>query len=299
MQNKKEKPEEEEEYDEEEAKIISETKAKGYCYFKNDQTSEVKSLIGDITPKALSAIPHPPSSGSSSGSDNPTSTPQPLSTVTTAGIEGVSMSSWNHAGTWEERDMTLFCTNRLSALCLQASVTLEAGWPTSSSGGDSSTALDSALQAMNSSLSDMGKTDTADTMSQLTALSAAMSRVQAKVTSAHKVEGEAQIVMARGKKRHMYDFELELHIEVTIDDMMGGAGVGEDGSNMSPTTKPKRFKGSIHLLDVCPDSTLEHHTEWKKPLPANLKDRVNSAASQLSKDVLQQLRLFDAEYKSM
>lgn len=30
----------------------------------------------------------------------------------------MKISSWNHAGTWEEKDMTEFSKNRITALCL-------------------------------------------------------------------------------------------------------------------------------------------------------------------------------------
>jgi len=154
---------------------------------------------------------------------------------------------------------------------------------------------------MNTSLGGISKGggDTGDAMSQLTALSATMSKAEAKVTSAHKVEGEAQIVMARGKKRHMYDFQLELYIEVVIEDVMGGMGVGADGTDKVPENKPKKFKGTIHLPEVSPDSSMEYRTEWKKSLPANIKNRVNAAANELSKKLIQQLQVFDSEYKSM
>ena len=34
----------------------------------------------------------------------------------------MKMSSWNHAGTWEEKDMTEFSKSRITSLCLDAEV---------------------------------------------------------------------------------------------------------------------------------------------------------------------------------
>lgn len=44
------------------------------------------------------------------------------------------------------------------------------------------------------------------------------------------IEGEAQIVMARGKKRFIYDFNVMLDIEVITDDLRGD---GEEGKGSS------------------------------------------------------------------
>ena len=34
--------------------------------------------------------------------------------------EGMKVSSWNHAGTWEEKDMTEYSIIRIKSLCLDA-----------------------------------------------------------------------------------------------------------------------------------------------------------------------------------
>jgi activator of HSP90 ATPase len=48
----------------------------------------------------------------------------------------------------------------------------------------------------------------------------------AELEGVKSVEGEAQIVMARGKKRFIYDFNVVLDIEITTDDLQGD---GEEG----------------------------------------------------------------------
>jgi hypothetical protein len=103
-------PEEEEEYDEEDSKILAETKKKGYCYFKNEQSSELKALIGDITPKAYVA----PSDGHAS-----TDLSKSVEDQNEPESEAMKVSSWNHAGTWEEKDMSQFAKDRLTALCIE------------------------------------------------------------------------------------------------------------------------------------------------------------------------------------
>jgi tetratricopeptide (TPR) repeat protein len=70
-------------------------------YFHNELTEEAKQLIGDIAPKKL---------------DPATSAPAPVS-------GGGDKSSWNHAGTWEERDVTSWAKESLKEFLLKATYT--------------------------------------------------------------------------------------------------------------------------------------------------------------------------------
>jgi len=62
-------------------------------FFNNDMTDEQKALIGDIAPKAID------------------STPQPIAAVARKASDGAS--SWNKAGTWEEKDTSEWCKQTL------------------------------------------------------------------------------------------------------------------------------------------------------------------------------------------
>jgi len=88
--------------DEEDSNIFTKSDAvRGYkivdgkktSYFHNEQTEEVKKLIGDIAPKRIST------------------TPVPL--VTNNGAKSESTSAWNKAGTWEEKDHTKYAQELL------------------------------------------------------------------------------------------------------------------------------------------------------------------------------------------
>lgn len=68
-------------------------------FFHNEQTEEVKRLIGDITPKMIS--PTTASTNSSKASDKNT-------------------SAWNKAGTWEEKDVSSWAQDQLTAMLLLA-----------------------------------------------------------------------------------------------------------------------------------------------------------------------------------
>ena len=193
------------------SKIINETTSKGYCYFKRELPSEEQQLIGDITPKAASP--------------SPTLAPTPISPADVPSSNGgVTASSWNHAGTWEERDMTASVKDKLKEMCVGVDVSLEGGM------GGGGQALEEALKSM-----DMASSQ-ADPMASIERMSAALSTVRASVTEASKVEGDAQIVLARGKKRHCFDFNMTLKFEVVLEDMGGDA------------SKNKKFKGILEVL---------------------------------------------------
>ena len=59
-------------------------------YFHNELSEEAKNLIGDIAPKKLESAPQPAAAPAANG-----------------------VSSWNQAGTWEERDVTKWATDSL------------------------------------------------------------------------------------------------------------------------------------------------------------------------------------------
>lgn len=117
----------EDEYDEEDAKILAETKAKGYCYFRNEPGHHAPT---DFTPQPVTA---------------PAAAPAAKAAVADGSV-------WNTAGTWEERDMSEYFKQRLQTL--------------------------------------------KEHVKEVTAT------------------GDAQIVIARGKKRHLYDFSVDLLVQI-------------------------------------------------------------------------------------
>ncbi len=112
------KVDDDEQYDDEEAKIIEETKKKGYCYFKKEQSSEVKELIGDITPKAL---------GSADTVVTEINTPPPAVDTSASVVGNSKASSWNFAGTFEAREMTSVATERFKSKLESISFTTDDG----------------------------------------------------------------------------------------------------------------------------------------------------------------------------
>lgn len=187
------------------SKIISETASKGYCYFKRQLPTEESRLIGDITPKAVT----------SELAQAPDSTSVPITTESTTTSGGVTASSWNHAGTWEERDLTQFATDRVKELCSAGRASL---------GGGAESGLEDALKSM-----DMSPNE--DPVASIERMASAMATLHASVTEVKVKDGDAQIVMARGKKRHCFDFSLTIKFEVILQDLSGDE------------SKNKKFKG--------------------------------------------------------
>jgi hypothetical protein len=188
------------------SKIINETTSKGYCYFKRQLPTEESKLIGDITPKAVAA----------DAALMTDSTPQPIAEAS-GSAGGVTASSWNHAGTWEERDLTQFATDRVKELCGGASVSLPGG---------SASGIEDALKSMEMMTND-------DPAASIERMATAMSTLNASVSEVKVKDGDAQIVMARGKKRHCFDFSLTIKFDVVSQDLSGDA------------TKNKKFKGKF------------------------------------------------------
>lgn len=274
------KADEEEEYDEEESKIIAETKAKGYCYFRNELSSEVKTLIGDITPKTVAA------ETSDRDSEGNLSQPQP------ADAEKIAASSWNKAGTWEEREWGE-AKDRLTAFCLEARAIVAGGLT------DDPHNLTSTLNAISSS------TGAADSSAGalLETLEASMASYTARVTKAKSITGDAQIVMARGKKRHIYDFHIELEFEVVVQAQVDPAlaAAVPDGTDKK---KAKKFKGVCTLPEVAPSpavdgSGVDIQITYSKPIPQAYADKINRVNDMLRGDLIMRLIAFETEFKSM
>ena len=147
--------------------------------------------------------------------------------------EKVAASTWNKAGTWEERDMSSFVKDKLNLICN----------PTTAEIGADKVVVTSATS-----------------------------------------EGDAQIVLARSKKRHIYDFNVVVEFEVSLVDSEG---------------KTKKFKGSQTFPEVSPISSYESTITFKKSIPPELKARVDGLVGSLKNNLVENFRRFDFDYKQM
>ena len=279
---------EEEEYDEEESKIIAETKAKGYCYFRNELSSEVKTLIGDITPKTLAAA-------DTSGRESDGSLSQAPPAAGADDNKIVAASSWNTAGTWEEKEMTQEAKDRLTAFCLEARAAVAGGLM------DDPQNLTSTLDALSSNTAGGAADSSAGAL--LEKLEASMGSYSARVTKAKSITGDAQIVLARGKKRHIYDFNVELEFEVVMEMPVDPSG-SAPASAGAEKKKPKKFKGVCILPEVAPSPAmdgagLEIQITYSKPVSPAYTDKINKVNELLRADLIRRIISFETEFKSM
>jgi len=254
-----------EDYDEEDSKIISETKKKGYCYFNRKLSQEENSLIGDITPKTVSAT-----AGVSLG---PSPAPAPAAANTQVGVGAeskVEASSWNHAGTWEERDLTKVAKDRVSELLGKVD--------TKQSADTSKLAAELGSITMTSEGGEDG--GAGHTAKQQPA-------AYGKVTKVSTVEGDAHIVLARGKKRHIFDLTIDLEVEVEVEYREG------------EEVKSKSYKGTLKLTDASPTSNYDSTVAFKKSIPSQFTGSVNKAVSDLQRHVTNTMKAFELEFKNM
>ena len=279
----------------------------------------MKELIGDISPKALSEEAAIVSTSTEVSSSNAASTSAISSNATSSRVgssvpssestTGIAASSWNHAGTWEERDISGAAIARLKELCLQATSEIN--------GLDQTTAQDSnalleAMESMKSALSSDGTNGLLQQQSTgtgsnnaLEKLSASMSTYRGSIVNVNKCEGEAQIVIARGKKRCVYDFNMTLDFEVVVDNSWqhsaagGAAGAASDTSSSS-SSKPKKFKGSISVPDLSPTMPVELQVTFKKSIPNGaMENKVRAAVDKLKESVTQKIKEFEGEYSNI
>lgn len=232
----------------------------------------MKALIGDISPKAVST----PSSEEADLVANPTGAAD--EGASTSG--SISASSWNHAGTWEERDLSLIAKDRLKELLLQSRAELA---PVDLTQPSALSELTASLQSISASLSEPS--------AALDGLSANMATLRASVTNAKTVEGEAQVIIARGKKRHLFDFNVSLEFEVDIDDKGPEAVV--------PDKKMKKIKGTISIPEVSPTMPLEPSLRFNKALPLRFEKRIKEVGDLLKNAVVAKVKEFETEYTTM
>ena len=183
--------------------------------------------------------------------------------------------------------MSTMAKDRLKALCLSLEhvVPFDIADPS---------ALTAAIDAVNKS---------SDEQSVFDNMNASMSNIRAHVTGTKSLDGEAQIVLARGKKRHIYDFNMTLDFEVTVEPASipgGGSSSAEsDSTDDSSKKAAKKYKGTLQFQEISPNCTIEPVVKFKKEVPYAVEKRVKLAIDGLKSKVCESIRAFESEFKDM
>jgi activator of HSP90 ATPase len=163
------------------------------------------------------------------------------------------LSSWNTAGTWEERTHTKWAEKRISELLVT---------------GDA-----------------IAETDVARVL----------------LTSAKKIEGDATVVMVRGKPRHGFDFSLTLTFECVFKEKSKeDVTDDDDGTDEAFTTIKGTVKVPEASRDVLEDENVDFVCDVDEKKPARRSKEalaVSLVKKSLEPVLLRAFGVLDAELK--
>lgn len=130
------------------------------------------------------------------------------------GSGGSGLSSWNTAGTWEERTHTKWAEGRMAELLVT---------------GDAVAETDSA---------------------------------RVKLTSVKKLEGDATVVMVRGKPRHGFDFSLTLTFECVFKEKSKEDGNTDDDDGNTEEEAFTTIKGTVKVPEASRDVLEDENVDF-------------------------------------
>lgn len=199
--------------DEEDIKIMEETKKMGYCYFNRPVNPEVKKkYVASSQPvKVTETNSNEAGKILSDGKDEKTLK--------------CSLSSWNNKGTtYEEKDCSTWARNQLKELLSDVCVKNEPNLNVEQ--------INEALQVLKSGLSSN------EHVGSVGSTLAKVLPFTCKVQSVDTIEGDAQVVVLCSSKRYLYDMKIVLSFSVTIQDPI------------NVDQQPTQYMGTLQLEDV-------------------------------------------------
>ncbi|PFH34352.1 tetratricopeptide repeat-containing protein [Besnoitia besnoiti] len=222
------------ELDEEDQKIIDETKKMGYCYFRRNLTEEEKQLNAQHRPTKIDPpAPASPGNGSAGASS-------PLAAGSADAAKQSGVSSWNSKGTtYEEKDMSQWAKKRFEERLKEAKVVR---------GDDIDSLLRNPEQLMGA-LQAPGAGGDADPLASLQKLMGQFMHTEIKCKDVTGLTGDAQVVVMRGTKRFLFEFSCTVVFEVS-----GELKLPENGALPplpgAPDDTHFCYKGELSLPEV-------------------------------------------------
>jgi len=237
------------ELDEEERKMLKEQKDKGYYH------GRLGTVLSDEAPKPQQMRE-----------------PSPESAETSPEKGGKRGSTWNQAGTWEERETSAWVKERLEAWLAKAFV------------GSRTSTLESGEEI----------------------------KVSAEISKVKSLSGDAQIVLVRNQPRFGYTYEAQLAFRIRVkqsekeDEPMPSVSGDGDSPSKDDADASKvsshRFDGTLTLPELCdsvPIQELRIDGAWKSSSPPErLKATVQKCLRDLQESVREQVAGFLSEYKT-
>ncbi|PHJ22208.1 tetratricopeptide repeat-containing protein [Cystoisospora suis] len=217
------------ELDEEDQKIIDETKKMGYCYFRRDLTEEEKKINAQHRPTKVDPSRHSTTASSPvplSEAQQPAFTSTRTSSESpTSGAKQSGVSSWNAAGTtYEEKDMSQWAKKRFEERLRETKV---------ERGGDINSLLSNPQQLMEAlkmpTEASSGGGQEAEALASLSRLMNQFMHTEIRCKDVTGLTGDAQVVVMRGTKRYLFEFsctvvfEVSGKLEMPDSDGFGGA----------------------------------------------------------------------------
>eukprot|EP00921_Rhytidocystis_pertsovi_P021362 GHVQ01034134.1.p1 GENE.GHVQ01034134.1~~GHVQ01034134.1.p1 ORF type:complete len:598 (-),score=105.77 GHVQ01034134.1:1953-3746(-) len=262
--------------DEEDQRILNETKKMGYCYFRRDLTEDERRLNSMNKPQRLQSA-----SGSATVSNEASN---PLSPVSTA------LSSWNAKGTtYEEKDTTAWCQERFSTKLKNVEVGSKPNFDDHSTFSD----LLKDLPLNNNSQ---------DPMAALAKLTEKMYTLSMKTESVKEVGGEGHISVISGSRRFLFDLHATVVWTLTIDTNLPESFAPPSAS---PHPPPQTYRGELVINDV--SSALPANCTWlsdsrivyyDKNIKPEHKHIVASLMEDYKKMVIKQIDEFLEDYRN-
>lgn len=273
------------ELDEDDLKIIQDTKKGGYCYFKRTLSEKDQSLLDAEQMKLRARV-------------------SSLAPLQEKGVDAgvppeAGRSAWNEAGTWEEVEKTDWCKGKITEALRSVSVNV---------GKDARSDPKFLLEKLGSfDFSSAGAGGSGGKgLEALNGLKQSLAQLRANVTNVEIVGGDAHVICVSNKIKHIFDFNVKVKFSLSIDESMGLPPKAEGDKSSKDADLVKTYKGELEFPDMTnsdvdnekfdsdPVLKWDSKTRWE----ATYNERVDTCIVDLKGGLLSALGTFFEEYKS-
>ncbi|CAM9832623.1 unnamed protein product, partial [Pylaiella littoralis] len=214
------------ELDEDDLKIIQDTKKQGYCYFKRTLSDKDQKLL-DVEQMKLRARVDVPA------------------VIPDKGVDTDALrSAWNNAGTWEEVEKTEWCKGKLTEAFGKVQVTV---------GKDARTDPESLLEKLGGfDFASAGEDGAAGgkSLEALSLLKNSLAQLRASVTNVEIVEADARVICVSNKIKHLFEFNVKVKFSLTVDESMGLPPPAEVSTLSKGAGLIKTHNGTLEFPDI-------------------------------------------------